>query len=79
MVKTNALKGRQCRFIYVDGTRSSASDDNPNCFLKLWSFLPVALFTFNALMPETYAALLRFADWGQLPGTSRKVTWNKHD
>ena len=34
MVKTNALKGRQCRFIYVDGTRSSASDDNPNRFLK---------------------------------------------
>jgi hypothetical protein len=23
----------------------------------------VALFTFNALVPETYAALLRFADW----------------
>ena len=25
--------------------------------------LAVALFTFNALVPETYAALLRFADW----------------
>jgi hypothetical protein len=25
--------------------------------------LSVALFTFNALVPETYAALLRFADW----------------
>ena len=23
----------------------------------------MALFTFNALVPETYAALLRFADW----------------
>jgi hypothetical protein len=25
--------------------------------------LAVALFTFNALVPDTYAALLRFADW----------------
>ena len=25
--------------------------------------LAVALFTFNALVPETYASLLRFADW----------------
>ena len=25
--------------------------------------LAIALFTFNALVPETYAALLRFADW----------------
>ena len=25
--------------------------------------LAVALFTFNALVPETYAVLLRFADW----------------
>ena len=25
--------------------------------------LAVPLFTFNALVPETYAALLRFADW----------------
>ncbi|MBK5198829.1 MAG: hypothetical protein JJE37_11205 [Methyloceanibacter sp.] len=25
--------------------------------------LAVALFTFNALLPDTYAALLRFADW----------------
>src|SRR5262245_21232347 len=25
--------------------------------------LAVALFTFNALVPQTYAALLRFADW----------------
>ena len=25
--------------------------------------LAVALFTFNALVPESYAALLRFADW----------------
>ena len=25
--------------------------------------LAVALFTFNALVPETYAAVLRFADW----------------
>lgn len=25
--------------------------------------LAVALFTFNAFVPETYAALLRFADW----------------
>jgi len=25
--------------------------------------IAVALFTFNALVPETYAALLRFADW----------------
>src|SRR4030095_3324703 len=25
--------------------------------------LAVALFTFNALVPETYAILLRFADW----------------
>ena len=25
--------------------------------------LAVALFTFNAMVPETYAALLRFADW----------------
>jgi hypothetical protein len=25
--------------------------------------LAVALFTFNALVPETYAGLLRFADW----------------
>lgn len=25
--------------------------------------LAVALFTFNALVPETYATLLRFADW----------------
>jgi hypothetical protein len=25
--------------------------------------LAVALFTFNALVPETYSALLRFADW----------------
>ncbi|HKQ85797.1 MAG TPA: hypothetical protein VJS43_03405, partial [Candidatus Acidoferrales bacterium] len=25
--------------------------------------LAVALFTFNALVPDSYAALLRFADW----------------
>jgi hypothetical protein len=25
--------------------------------------LAVALFTFNALVPDTYGALLRFADW----------------
>src|SRR6188508_1086256 len=25
--------------------------------------LAIALFTFNALVPETYASLLRFADW----------------
>jgi hypothetical protein len=48
--------------------------------------LAVALFTFNALVPETYAALLRFADWiwrgsldalntweGTIPG-ARKLT-----
>ena len=35
--------------------------------------LAVALFTFNALVPETHAALLRFADWiwqGSLNGLS---------
>ena len=25
--------------------------------------LAIVLFTFNAFVPETYAALLRFADW----------------
>jgi hypothetical protein len=48
--------------------------------------LAVALFTFNALVPETYAALLRFADsiwqaslnalsaWGNTVPGARKFT-----
>ena len=48
--------------------------------------LAVTLFTFNALLPETYAALLRFADWiwqaslsalssrgDSIPGTTKLV------
>ena len=37
--------------------------------------LAVALFTFNALVPETYAALLRFADWIWQGSLNALSTW----
>ena len=37
--------------------------------------LAVALFTFNALVPETYAMLLRFADWVWQGVLKRSQQW----
>jgi hypothetical protein len=39
--------------------------------------LAVALFTFNALVPETYASLLRFADWVWQGSLNALANWGE--